>query len=147
MCNRWKPLILGKWCWKSKGVEESEHSFAGLKTACCSSFSSFLSVCYSVVYPRKPLQGVNWPNSSFYVTLNRCHIQDNFSPPYGVWEAAELLSSFCLSEDMKSCDSWVQLETAMFSFPCSQVVSSWGLLFLLHGTPSVTRLRSLCCLK
>ena len=63
-----------------------------------------ISVCYGVIYPGKPLWGVNWPDFAFYVTINRYHIQDNFSSS-GVWGVAELLSCFSLAENTKGCDS------------------------------------------
>lgn len=52
-------------------------------SGCCFPFSLLPSLMLVLVYPRKALQGVNWPNSSFYVTLNGSQIQDHFSSPYG----------------------------------------------------------------
>lgn len=108
--GEWMPQTLGKWCWKWKQVEELEHSFAGLKPVCCSPFSLQPSLVLVLVYPRKALQGVNWPNSSFCVTFNGSHIQDHFSSAYEVWEAAELLSHFPFwsTKGSDSSECWEQ---------------------------------------
>lgn len=77
--------------------------------------------CVNVGLSQKNFQGVNWPNSSFYVTLNGSQIQDHFSSPYGSVRSCRAAITFSF---LKHEGLWflrvLPLGAAMFSLLCSQ---------------------------